>query len=361
MIARKSLPLAMLSQKGAGLWARAAATLFFFGPFTVPSAVTAETVRLNGDHGYAATVVGKLAQESQVDARSALFHVANSGSAHPSSEIPCDGDGLPVNRYPLQIRESPGVTLNGGRFAGEVPLFSDWENTYCNSAGVALRGSPGAKMQNIRMRRVWDALRFTEETNSFALRSSWISEVRDDCIENDYLNGGLIEDMLLDGCFSGLSMRPPKGEERTPESGAVVLKGVLMRMQSYLYKGQLRQGPPFKVEEVGPPIEVYDSIVAMDDLNIVSGLRLRIGWTRIGACRGNLLLWTADTPWPDDFARPPACFQLVEGATARGLWQKARQNWIDCHPGILRFDDDPISVSNACDLGSYGGHVAEQR
>lgn len=328
---------------------------------TTAFTASAETVLLTGDLGYAPQVVGELTSGATVDAQSAMFRVANSGNPAPSTALPCDSGDLVVNRYPLQIRESPDVTLRGGLFAGEVPLAADWQDTYCNSAAIGLRDSPDAILEGFRMRRVWDALRISKDSGRFLMRGAWISESRDDCIENDYLNAGVVEDMLLDGCFAGLSMRPPKGEDRDPDSGAVVLRGVLMRMQTYLYKGEMREGPPFKVNETGPKIEVHDSIVAMADAQNVSKQRLSIGWARIGQCSGNLLLWTADAPWPEDFASPPACFRLVEGAEARAIWQEARQNWIDCHPNIARFPEDPESSVGDCTLGAYGGKYMHNR
>lgn len=321
-------------------------------------AAGADTLRLTGDLGYVPQVIRQLPAGSQVDARAALFRVANSGTLFPTAETTCDSTELPVNPYPLQIRESPDVTLVGGLFAGEVPLMSAWLDTYCNSTGVLLRDSLGAVIEGLRMRRLWDAVRLTESSSGFILRGSWISEVRDDCIENDYLNGGVVEDMLFDGCFSGLSMRPPGGAERSAMGGPIVLRNVLLRMQSYLYKERSEQGPPFKVDETGPEIEIYDSIIAMDDRNTVSQLRLRVGWEQIGKCSGNLLLWTADTHYPKKFARPPDCFRIVEGEEARALWQDARRNWIDCHPLIERFAEDQASMPLACDPDANGGHSA---
>ena len=342
-----------------GLSGRASLTLSLVLFASVVAA--ADTVRLTGDLGYVPQIVKELPAGSQVDARAALFHVANSGTLYPTAETTCDSTELPVNRYPLQIRESPDVTLVGGLFAGEVPLISAWLDTYCNSTGVLLRDSHGAVIEGQRMRRLWDAVRFTENSDDFILRGSWISEVRDDCIENDYLNGGLVEDMLFDGCFSGLSMRPPEGAERSSSGGPVVLRNVLLRMQSYLYKERVEQGPPFKIDEVVPQIEVYDSIIAMDDRNTVSQLRLKIGWGRIGKCSGNLLLWTAETPFPKKFARPPDCFRIVEGQEARALWQDARRNWIDCHPLVDRFAEDQASVPLACDPDAVGGSATLRR
>lgn len=318
-------------------------------------AVRAETLVLTGDFGHQPAVVRDLPEGSVVDARSGLFRVANSGTPVPSAEAPCDGLDQPVNHYPLQIRDSPSVTLLGGLFSGEVPLTSDWESTYCNSAGIVVRDSPGATVEGVRMRRVWDAIRIGEASSGVHLRGSWISEVRDDCIENDYLIGGLVEDTLLDGCFAGLSMRPPNGKKRTPDGGPFVLRDVLMRMQGYSYKGEIQEGPPFKADEDLADIEIHDSILVMGSRDTVSQLRLKIGWTRIGNCSGNLLLWTADTPWPKKFAPPPACFEIVEGEEARAILERSRKNWIDCHPLIQRFADDPASDAAACDREAFGG------
>ncbi|MEO8241976.1 MAG: hypothetical protein ABI832_06655 [bacterium] len=335
--------------------------IFLPVPFVLFSSVSAgaDTVLLTGDLGYEPQVIRHLPAGSLVDARTAVFHVANSSTLLPDADTPCDGEELPVNRYPIQIRDSENASLVGGLFAGEVPQKSAWLYTYCNSTGVLVRGSLGAVIEGLRMRRVWDAIRLTESSSGFVLRGSWVSEVRDDCIENDYLNGGLVEDMLFDGCFSGLSMRPPDGTVRSASGGAVVFSHVLMRMQSFLYKDDIEQGPPFKVDETVPQIEIHDSIIAMDDRNTVSQLRLKIGWGRIGKCSGNLLLWTADTPFPKKFARPPDCFRIVEGSEARALWQDARSNWIDCHPLIERFAEDQAPMPEACKTDGIDGQPAK--
>lgn len=335
------------------------AALIGVGVLVALMMVQTDGVTLTGDLGLEPRVIRALPEGSEVDARTALFRVANSANPFPTADKPCDKGDLPVNPYPLQVRDSPGFTLRGGLFSGAVPLESDWEDTYCNSAGILLRDGIDGSIEAPRLRRVWDAIRITEGTSGFHLRGAWISEVRDDCIENDYLNGGLVEDSLLDGCFSGLSMRAPDGEERLATGGPFVLRGVLMRMQSYLYKAELHEGPPLKVDESQAEIEVYDSILVMEDRSPVSQSRLSIGWSRIGKCSGNLLLWTADTPWPRKFTPPPDCFQIVEGEEARALWQKARRNWIDCHPLTQRFEDDPISDTTACDPAAPGGPSAE--
>ncbi len=320
----------------------------------LPVSATAETQRLFGDRGYEEHVVRGLPADSEIDAGNAEFRVANSGNHEPTAEATCEVGLLPTNPYPLKIYASPGILLRGGRFRGEVPLESDWADTYCNSAAVGIWDSPGAVLQNIRVRQVWDAVRFVEGSTPFTVREVWLSEVRDDCVENDYLNGGVITDVLFDGCFVGVSTQPPKNERRRSK-GSLVWDGVLLRMQSYLYKGKVKQGVPIKTAEVAPEINIYDSVIVMDNINSVSKSQLTMGWEKISDCADNLLLWTSDEPWPSFFSKPPACFELVVGPQARSRWTRIRQNWIDCHPFVSRFSDDTKADPRACDLGEYGG------
>lgn len=346
----------MLRAPASGLAVLALALLFGC------SAARAEIVRLDGDLGYEPQVLQDLAPGTIVDARGAVFRVANSGRPEPTAAAPCDSGELPVNRYPIQLRDSPGATFRAGLFAGEVPQSSDWESTYCNSAALALRDAPGTVIEDLRMRRVWDAVRVAESSAGFRISGIWLSDVRDDCVENDQLQGGEISDSLFDGCFSGISMRPPEDAERTAAGGPLIVRGLLMRLQSYPYKGKLKQGVPFKVDEDAPRIDIRDSVIAMDNPESVSKSRLGVGWSRLGACRNNLLLWMADTPWPRGFRRPPGCFRLISGGEARAKWQALRQNWIDCHSTGIRFSDDPRSRPSACNmtlLGSGGRRYAD--
>ncbi len=309
----------------------------------------------HGDQGYAAHILRDLPAGLVVDATAATFRVASSQAPAPSKTAPCDAGPLTVNRYPLQLRDSPRTTLRGGQFEGEVSLEADWQHAYCNSAAIVLRDSPEVVLEGQRMRRVWDGVRIGEGSTGFVLRGVWLSEVRDDCIEDDFLIGGRIVDSLFDGCFSGLSLRPPNGASREAAGGPVLLRGVLMRMETYLYKGAFKQGVPLKAGAEAPALAIHDSIIAMDGPDSVSKARLSVGWSRVSACSGNLLLWMSDEPWPKAFARPPGCFRQIEGAEARAIWEAARRNWIDCHSAVGRFPDDPAADPAACDATAYGG------
>lgn len=320
---------------------------------TQPAA--ADTVRLSGDYGYDPYIAKALPPGTLIDARDARFIVANSRTADPTPEATCETGDQPVNPYPFKIYDSPGMTLWGGRFEGEVPLASDWDATYCNSTAIGIWDGPNTTLQDLRIRHAWDGIRFSRESGFFRLQSAWLSEVRDDCVENDFLKGGQIVDVLFDGCFSGVSVRPAGDRADDGSAEALTLAGALLRLESFPYKGAMKHGAPVKADTVSPRIQIYDSVFAMADGEVISRSQLATAWEKIDDCRNNVLLWTTDKPWPDKLPKPPACFRLVQGAAARDLWAKARQNWIDCHLPVPRFDDDPVPEPARCDTGFYGG------
>lgn len=304
---------------------------------------------------YEAFVARDLAQGSLIDARNADFRVANSKNTSPSEVFDCEAGPLPVNLYPLRIYGSSAAAVLGGRFDGEVPQLSDWVYTYCNSAAVGLWDSPHAVVEGIRARRIWDGIRFAGDSRLFRVERVWLSQVRDDCVENDFLLGGMIKDSLLDGCFSAISMRSPDEAAEGSASAILTLAGVLMRLQPYLYRGETRQGFPLKANDASPEVVIYGSVIAMSDADMISPSSLSAAWGKIADCSDNLFLWTSDQPWPDQLAMPPSCFRILRGEEARSMWRSVRRNWIDCHITTARFADDTAPDPSRCDRSAYGG------
>lgn len=321
----------------------------------VASIADAEVMTLGGDYGYEGFVARGLEPGSLIDARGAAFRLANSKNISPTEAADCEKGPLPVNPYPLRIYDTPGAVLIGGRFDGEVPQASDWVSTYCNSAAVGVWNSPNASVEGLRARRVWDAVRFSRDSAFFRLRDVWLSDVRDDCLENDDLKSGLIQDVLFDGCFAGISVKRPAEEASDGAGETLTLTGVLMRLQAYPYKGGTKHGALIKADDASPELAVYDSVFAITDAAAVSPQQLAAGWEKIGECRNNLLLWISAAPLPDVLDQVPDCFRIVRGAQASDLWVRARQNWINCHFSIVRFADDSASDPLDCIPSAHGG------
>lgn len=301
-----------------------------------------QPIVLNGEYGYEQQSIRNLPEGSTIDARNASFTVANSRNSEPSVTMGCDEGTLPVNRYPVVIRDCPGVRFIGGRFNGEVPQTSDWEDTYCNSAALLVRGETAdATIEGVRVRRCWDAIRFAEGATRFRVKGCWLSEVRDDAVENDYLLSGTIEDCLFDGCFSGISVDPAK-KERDGTNETVHIDRTLIHMHAYLAKGEITHQTPVKATDRSPRLRITGSVFALAAANMRGFHRLERTWRLAIECRDNMLLWLPDEPMPSAFPTPPSGFTVLTGIDARRYWDKAHLQWITAHPDVARFTDEAL-------------------
>ena len=238
-----------LQLAGAGIWNGAAAGSAAGGPLPIGA------IRLAGYYGYRPHQLRDLPPGTVIDARGANFTVANSRNGAPVPDMTCEVGQLPTNPYPVVLRNCPGVRFVGGRFDGEVPMTSGWRETYCNSAALLLRdGSSTPLVEEIRVRRAWDGVRFAEGCDDFTLRSSWLSDIRDDAVENDHLKSGTIEDCLFDGCFSGISI-DPGGRSGTGADRSLAVHRCLIRMQPFPDRARHQPRLTFQDKRVFAPVE----------------------------------------------------------------------------------------------------------
>jgi hypothetical protein len=301
-----------------------------------------QPIVLNGEYGYKQLSIPNLPEGATIDARNATFLVANSRNSDPSAIMGCDEGTLPVNRYPVVIRDCPGVRFIGGRINGQVPQTSDWQDTYCNSAALLVRGgSTNATIEGVRARRCWDGIRFAEQAGGFHLKGCWLSEIRDDAVENDYLLSGTIEDCLFDGCFSGISVDPAKND-RDGTKEIVRIDGSLIRMHAYLAKGEITHQAPVKASDVSPSLRITGSVFALAAANMRGFHRLKRTWLKTIESRDNVLLWLPDEPIPFELPLPPSGFRVLTGADAREYWNKAHLQWVAAHQDVARFSDEVL-------------------
>jgi hypothetical protein len=295
-----------------------------------------------------------------LDARNASFIVANSRNPNPTDDFDCDMGSSPVNPYPVKIYDPDMTSLVGGIINGEIPQESDWQPTYCNSAAVIFKRAPSSTVDGLRITSAWDALRADSTSPNLTIKNSWLSNVRDDAVENDYFRPLVFEDNLVDGAFQGISVH--SGSNNLPLSTNVIeLYGNVIRIREYLYKGKQQYGALFKVEDSSPSSVIHDTVVAVDynGGGTFSGYWER-SWSKIEDCSNNLFLWLSDQPISSSVPLPPACFTVLTGAEARAEWARAKQNWIDCHPNVARTPNDPASNPDHCVANSFGGYSRDK-
>lgn len=302
-----------------------------------------QVITLSGDYNYMPWKIDGITN-TEIDASGAEWNLANIGSQ--------------LNLYPVSVRDSGNVILTGGTIHGEVSLTLDWQDAYVNSAAVYARDVQNILIQDWTVSRAWDAIRFSGSASDvFTVDNVWLSDVRDDGIENDNGMSGTVSNSLFDGVFVGISLADTDTGDQT--GNLVTMDNVLIRMESYLYNGEVTHQSIFKVEAgKSPGLSLHDSVFAIEDVNHHGTDRLAIAWDSVVSSSNNYFLNLSDTPLPDDYPMPPAGFTILQGAEARAYWVGARNVWIAEHFGTLgtKGADDLIGASDANIIIGYQGN-----
>jgi hypothetical protein len=262
-----------------------------------------------------------------------------------------------VNRYPLVVEQQDGTALVGGLFLSRVPQGLEWRATYCNSAAITFQEAPNGVVDGVRITGAWDAIRAGRGSPNLTITNSWISNVRDDAVENDFLQPATIRDVLIDGAFQGISVKPRKDSAAEDASDrSIILSGVLLRLREYSYKDGRRFGALLKSDFRAPRARITNSVVAVAFEGGTSYPQFwATSWAKLTQSSNNLFLWLSDAPIPATMPLPPASFHVLRGQAARDAWARAQSNWIDCHPKIARLATDQRSNPDHCVANSWGG------
>jgi Ca2+-binding RTX toxin-like protein len=282
------------------------------------------TITLNTSYGYTPYKASNLATGTIIDATKASWIVANQGSQ--------------TNFYPFQIYSAgAGLTVLGGHINGQVSQTGDWETTYINSAAVRFADAPNAVIKNWWIDKPWDGIRPNGNSQNFTIESVYISNGRDDAVENDDALGGTVRDSLFDGVFSGISTADG---DMDGSDNTLVMDDMMLRMKSYLYKGEVTHGSPFKLDkntgsaELNPHLKFINSVVAIENVNHEGQTRLAHAWDRMTTdSTGNVFRNPSDTPLPASYPKPPFGWTILQGQAARDYWEKAKAAWLDEHDG----------------------------
>ena len=176
------------------------------------------------------------------------------------------------------------------------------------------------------MDRLWDAFRIGKRSQGFEIRNAWVTNTRDDCVENDFLMSGKITNRLFDGCFVGISLAPRGKPDRRAE---IEMDRVLLRLKAYDYKGKVRHGLPFKLRGKPPKLTIRNSVFAAENGNIIGAPYVETLWKSVERCSNNVFLWLGEGEPPAFYGLLPDCFQVVSGSTATAVWNRVRENWIN--------------------------------
>ena len=140
--------------------------------------------------------------------------------------------------YPINWAGRAGGVWRGGSVTGLWDQqTTPWVDGYHSYTAFYVR-LDSATVMNLRVHNYGDAVRFTDQgTRYFTLRGSWFSDIHDDCMEDDRLKPGLVDDNLFDGCHVGISMRPGKADQDTVTGvgDTLVIRNNLIRLKPFAH------------------------------------------------------------------------------------------------------------------------------
>lgn len=283
-----------------------------------------------------------LSNGSRLDARGDMF----TGQTDPA--LP---DGSIVG-YVIDLRSdlSNSVCWAGGviHYTNDYDITWGQSKTPNNAALMSWTGDitfDGARIHNAH-----DAVRPRRSPTGFwTVRNSWVTYNRDDCIENDYMAGGLVDDSLFDGCNVFLSSRIP---DAVSYGKTVTVQNSLIRMQEmpgpygHPDPAIMGHGPLFKYQAASPDLVLRNNIFLMESYvttkNAIRSeaasfeqLGFRVSQGQLKECSGNVIVWTGPGEFPGDIPADPACVTVT---TDRTVWEDARAKWLVEHPLVARID-----------------------
>lgn len=166
----------------------------------------------------------------------------------PPNNTTYDLTGVTSTAYPSAVAPfmvgsttpAAGTCIVGGTMNGTTDDNVGWQTYHDNYNAPCdkMTATNWEQVRNQRCHDIEDGLRLVEpavngNTTSFFSSGTYLSHVRDDCMENDYTLGGVLYDSLWESCNTGLSERPSGSQSWTsPANESVTLDHMLIGLYS---------------------------------------------------------------------------------------------------------------------------------
>ncbi|HMA39250.1 MAG TPA: Ig-like domain-containing protein [Gemmatimonadales bacterium] len=228
--------------------------------------------------------------------------------------------------------------LRGGEVIGQLPPSTDWVTMHGTYA-IQVEGIPFFTLEGMHDFDYGDGITLSDSSRNWLIKGVYFKYMRDDCVQNDWLNSGTIDSSLFDGCSTGLSSRP---YATTVDGSAnlIVVKNSLFRLQ-YMDQGYEAPGHGgfFKWAETGPMVSLYNNVYRADNPSSLGGHTLGPPAGKLKDCANNVMIWLGSGPFPEPL---PACYTLLTGAAGLAYWDNAVASWKANHSSALADIGPPI-------------------
>ena len=238
---------------------------------------------------------------------------------------------LQVNNWPVSFTGGSGACWLGGQLFGTYPQSTRWDQFH-HTGGLNFQNDR-MTIVGLRVHNYGDGIRVRAGARDFRISGVHLSFIHDDCIENDQLYTGTVEDSFLDGCYVAFSARPSSGDHVDGHANTYTIRNNVVRLQAMptVYKGKAPgHGGFFKWDDhgrVSPKLAVRDNVFRVDSKPNHQTLGLPPGYDV--KCSNNVVVWLGKGRYPD---RLPKCFKVTRD---RRVWDRAVARWRAAHPWNL--------------------------
>ena len=254
------------------------------------------------------------------------------------------------------VRVGGGSNLcwSGGEILGQFPPSTAWNTMHDKYAMIpgSHSSAVGIRIENYTAFSYGKGISFDDPglDSGFTIRNVHVRYGRDDCIEDDFFNGGTIDSTFLDGCYDAVSSQEDPGATQGVNN-VITISNSLLRLQAMdsVYSGAVPNHNAFwKWSDLAPSLALYNNVFRADGPSEEgNGARMYMAPPpgKLADCRNNVMVWLGAGPFPETLPTTfngQRCFTLMTGAAGLLYWNSAVAQWQAAHPNPLPDVAPPI-------------------
>ena len=253
---------------------------------------------------------------------------------------------------------SSNLCWHSGQILGTIPPSTPYEdnlNGYHLMYGVDVHGA-SPLVEGLTIFTGGDGITFdAAEDANWTVRDVHMTYIRDDCIENDFLNSGLVDRSFFDGCYDFMSARAYGAGAPDGSANTVTVQNSLIRVQAMdkLYPGLPTpgyggfwkwSGSGSPNTDIGPMLVITNTVFRADAPPVEgngAGLYMAPVPGKVKSCANNVMVWLGPGSFPEPL---PSCFTVLTGQAGRDYWDNAVAQWKAAHPTLVDMAPPIVSL-----------------
>ena len=253
---------------------------------------------------------------------------------------------------------SSNLCWHSGQILGTIPPSTPYEdnlNGYHLMYGVDVHGA-SPLVEGLTIFTGGDGITFdAAEDANWTVRDVHMTYIRDDCIENDFLNSGLVDRSFFDGCYDFMSARAYGAGAPDGSANTVTVQNSLIRVQAMdkLYPGLPTpgyggfwkwSGSGSPNTDIGPMLVITNTVFRADAPPVEgngAGLYMAPVPGKLKSCANNVMVWLGPGSFPEPL---PSCFTVLTGQAGRDYWDNAVAQWKAAHPAPVDMAPPIVSL-----------------